>query len=324
MSNLGTPMFVGAFGPGKPQGQRSEFNCAGIILLGSLLLASCCGPAYGASKKTSPGPGFQARIEAPEADVAKAVQQVVEDEIIHGTYSYEKERTLTGAHPASGSSVLGEGEAGTKVFYKVAENVLAPRYFKETGDIGTVTVRYLLRPLSANATLLQIDAVFVDARRSIHRSQGAVESAEFGVIQQHMRELQAIREQGEFASSRIAEQRQERAAGAALETAPLRALAQPSLSATMKAPAATSTPSVSSTEQDLEQRVRELRHQVERRVKGSGTPLKSAPFRSATTLQKLPAQAEVVVLILTPYWLGVETEDGHRGWIHRDQLETLP
>jgi hypothetical protein len=32
----------------------------------------------------------------------------------------------------------------------------------------------------------------------------------------------------------------------------------------------------------------------------------------------------VVILILTPFWYGVETQDGHRGWIHRDQVEQLP
>src|SRR5438270_2910521 len=139
-------------------------NPAGIFLLGFVILTAPLVPAFAVSNKSSVEAVFQARIEAPEAEVEKAVQQVVEDEIIHGTYSYEKERTLTGAHAASSSSVLGEGEGGTKAFYKVAENVLAPRYFKETGDIGTITVRYLLRPLSDSATSVQIDAVFVDAR----------------------------------------------------------------------------------------------------------------------------------------------------------------
>jgi hypothetical protein len=293
----------------------------GIFLLGFSILAAPLVPAFTAPNKVSVEAVFQARIEAPEAEVEKAVQQVIDDEIIHGTYSYEKERTLTGAHAASSSSVLGEGEAGTKAFYKIAENVLAPRYFKETGDIGTITVRYLLRPLSDSATSVQIDAVFVDARHTVHRSQGSVESAEYGMIQQHVRELQAMREQAQLASSRITEERQERAnVRPAAETPPLRALAQPLPRVNTDTPA----PATSSAEQDLEQRVRELRHKVELRVKGPGAPLKSAPFRSATTLQKLPAQAEVVVLILTPYWMGVETTDGQRGWIHRDQLEALP
>jgi len=76
--------------------------------------------------------------------------------------------------------------------------------------------------------------------------------------------------------------------------------------------------------QELEQRVEKLRHQVEAKVKAGDTPLKSAPYRSAATIQPLPANTPVVVLILTPFWYGVEIQDGHRGWIHRDQLEQLP
>ncbi len=43
---------------------------------------------------------FTRRVEAPEGDVVKAVQQVTQDQIIHGTFSYEKERILYGAHSA--------------------------------------------------------------------------------------------------------------------------------------------------------------------------------------------------------------------------------
>jgi hypothetical protein len=71
----------------------------------------------------------------------------------------------------------------------------------------------------------------------------------------------------------------------------------------------------------LEDRVRDLKRQVERLVKSPGAPLKSAPFHSASTLQTLPAGTEVLIVISTPYWLGVETHDGQHGWILRDQLE---
>jgi len=27
---------------------------------------------------------------------------------------------------------------------------------------------------------------------------------------------------------------------------------------------------------------------------------------------------------LTKYWYGVETTDGHKGWVHRSQAEPLP
>jgi len=74
----------------------------------------------------------------------------------------------------------------------------------------------------------------------------------------------------------------------------------------------------------LEQHVQDLRRQVQRLVKSPGAPLKSAPFHTATTLQSLSTGTEVLVVISTTYWLGVETHDGQHGWILRDELELLP
>jgi hypothetical protein len=73
--------------------------------------------------------------------------------------------------------------------------------------------------------------------------------------------------------------------------------------------------------QTLEDHVKELRKQVERLVKAPGAPLKSAPFHTASTLQSLTPGTEVLILISTPYWYGVETHDGQHGWMQRDELE---
>jgi len=70
--------------------------------------------------------------------------------------------------------------------------------------------------------------------------------------------------------------------------------------------------------------VKDLRKQVERLVKSPGAPLKSAPFHTASTLQLLGTGTEVLIVISTPYWYGVETHDGQHGWVQRDQLELLP
>jgi len=74
----------------------------------------------------------------------------------------------------------------------------------------------------------------------------------------------------------------------------------------------------------LEQRVASLRRQVERVIKKPGAPLKSAPFHTASTLKSLEPGVEVLILISTPYWYGVETHDGQHGWLRRDQLEQAP
>ena len=76
--------------------------------------------------------------------------------------------------------------------------------------------------------------------------------------------------------------------------------------------------------QTLEQKVQDLRRQVERVIKAPGATLKSAPFHTATTLKSLETGSEVVILISTPYWFGVETQDGQHGWVNRQQLEPLP
>ena len=76
--------------------------------------------------------------------------------------------------------------------------------------------------------------------------------------------------------------------------------------------------------QTPEERLKDLRQQVERLVKAPGAALRSAPFHTASTLQSLPAGAEVLIVITTPYWVGVETHDGQHGWMLRDDLELLP
>lgn len=76
--------------------------------------------------------------------------------------------------------------------------------------------------------------------------------------------------------------------------------------------------------QTVEERVKALRKQLERLVKSPGAPLKSAPFHTASTLAALSTGTEVLILVSTPYWYGVETHEGQHGWVMRDELEELP
>lgn len=82
--------------------------------------------------------------------------------------------------------------------------------------------------------------------------------------------------------------------------------------------------SAQANEKDLQEKVTALHHELERQVKASGAGLKAAPFHSAATVRELPAKASVLVLIVTPHWLGIETPDGQRGWLPIEQLEQLP
>jgi hypothetical protein len=248
------------------------------------------------------------RVEAPSADVLKAVEQVSQDQIIHGTYSYEKERILYGAHSADAARAFGVWKGQGKVFYKVANQVLSPRFFKDTNDIGTISVRYVIQSVDNGAVTVQIDAIFVDARNVKHPSLGEVESGEYAAIQQHLRSnRESLRE------SIAANDASSKPVAPAIQAASVPVTESPARPAG----------SVSNLD-DLQKRVDQLRRQVELRVKDSGAPLKSAPYRGAATLESLPPQAEVLIVVLTPYWYGVETVDGRRGWVHHSQLEPLP
>ena len=137
-----------------------------------------------------------------------------------------------------------------------------------------------------------------------------VESSEYAAIQAHLKNIQASRQQAEEATAESAAERKPAAAQ------------QPAGSPYAESAGGSPTPDLSV--QELQERVQALRHQVELRVKDSGASLKSAPFQSSATISSLPAETEVLIVVLTPYWYGVETADGHRGWIHHSQLESLP
>jgi hypothetical protein len=276
-----------------------------IFLLGSVAVVTVV-----ATPHSDQGQTLLVRVEAPESDVLKAVEQVTQDQIIHGTYSYEKERILYGAHSADAAHVFGAWKGQGKAFYKVANKVLSPRFFKDSEDIGTISVRYVVQEAGPDAASVQIDAIFVDARNVKHPSLGNVESSEYAAVQQHLKTIQEGRRATQEATATYG----------------------PKQAVSALQPAATSTPADASSDSsasslsvpELQKQIETLRHQVELRVKDPGAPLKSAPFRSSTTLESLPGATEVLVEILTPYWYGVETEDGHHGWIHHSQLEPLP
>ncbi len=251
------------------------------------------------------GGGFAGSLDAPEAEVLKATKLVVNDPIMYGTYSYEKEKQLQGAKPAQSVTVFGDVPDEGKVFFKAVENVLAPRHFRETADMGTIYVRYIVHGTGPGTTAIQINAVYIEKnRRRQHQSDGTVEESEFRAIKDRLEKVQELEKPGAEADGRPAASSSVPVVG--IGSAPesvLKAAASP---------------------QDLETRIAELKHRVEMRTAAGGAALKAAPYRTAATLEPLPAQAELLVVILTRYWYGVETTDGHRGWVHRSQVETLP
>ena len=175
-----------------------------FVRVASIALAVTCAVASPSKSHKDDAPAYVLQVEAPPEDVLKAVEQVTQDQIIHGTYSYEKERILYGAHSAGSARVFGAWTGQGKVFYKVADKVLSPRYFKDSEDIGTISVRYVVQQIAPTTMTIQIDAVFVDARNVHHPSQGQVEAAEFGAIREHVKNIEASRQEGQQSAQQSA------------------------------------------------------------------------------------------------------------------------
>jgi hypothetical protein len=261
-----------------------------------------------AGDKTKEAPGFVVELPAKESDVLQAVKEIAEDSDVRGTYVYEGQKTLTGAIPAKTSDVFAQSQEPGAVFYKVLTGALAPRHFLDSSDMGTITVRYVVQPVAEARTRVRIDAVFVEAgRRRAHASDGTVEASEGKAIQNQLQEIQLTEQKAAADSKKHGEEDADKASvlrERQEEAARLEA-AQSSI-------------------RDLQQRLQELRHQLELRVKEPNTALKSAPFQRAAKLESLGAGTVFIVLIVTTYWYGVETTEGHRGWLRRDQVEPLP
>src|SRR5579862_818240 len=311
------------------------------------------------------GEGLIVNVPLPESEVELVVADVAQNGIIRGTKEYNKDEFVSGAQAASSSSVFPEWTEGGKIFYKVRTEALDPRNFKDSGDAGTLVVRYVVKPQGDKNTILRIDALFQeDFRKSVHQSDGSVENAEYKDIQEHLEAIEVMKKQ----DVEVQKERQEMAARkkraadanennafptgdsssrddnpAAMPAATqpqttVPQAAQPSVPTPQKVEPITSAPPAAQTEataisqpalqlqpgQTLKQHVEELRKQVARIVKAPGAPLKSAPFHTASNLQTLTTGTEVLILISTPYWYGIETHDGQHGWIMRDQLEQQP
>jgi hypothetical protein len=335
-----------------------------------LLVFAAALPLAGREKnKLSYGEGLAVNIPAPESEVEQAVEDVVQNGVIRGTKEYNKDEFVGGAKPATSSRVFPAWTEGGKVFYKVREQALDPRNFKDSSDSGTLVVRYVVQAQGEKNTVLRIDALFKeDFRHIVHQSDGSVENAEYQDIREHVDAVELMKRQNVEAEKERQEELAKRrnhamqADGqAGPQTGPLQSSSQaavpapeiredgastggtqavgqnlsgqnssdqnspgqglPNQGSSDQSSSTQSVPEQTVPGQSLEERVKSLRRQVERVVKSPGAPLKSAPFHTASSLQSLPTGTEVLIVISTPYWYGVETHEGQHGWIMRDELE---
>jgi hypothetical protein len=288
-------------------GDASSPRIALFLLALTFLLARPCVTRSSPQKPLS-SPGMTREFSASIADVRQAVIATQRDHIIHGTLVFDKEPTLTGAE-ATDSTILFEPWTGPgEVYYKIRKDAVAPRHFLATGDQGTIGVRYVVIPLDADRTRVHIDAVYFEtAHREAHASDGTVEKSEMKEVKDALdsllqAEMDAADARRRAQSAELVRQsyiRQREDESARLEKAHAEV-------------------------NDLEQEITMLRREIQRRVKAPGADLKAAPFQSAASLQTLAAYSDVVILIVTPNWLGVETPQGQRGWLPVSRLEPLP
>src|SRR5271155_852269 len=293
----------------RVQSLYGRFYCGFAVLALALIYGTAANPTSAAppAQKTTDVPeGFAIDLKASEADVMKAVELVTQDTVLHGSQVYSREDELTEAEAATGSIYYGAWTGPGHAFYKKRKQALSPTHFKNSTAIGTISVRYIVLGVAPNRTHLQIDAVFIeDASRRVHTSDTTVETSEFAEIQSHI----------------LVIQREERQTADLLQRRQLQLAAQSNVKE--RDAEAGRLKDAESSVQSLQMRLNELQHKAELRVKAQAN-LKSAPFQHAATLQSVPANSDVLIEIITPYWYGVETVDGHRGWLRHDQVEPIP
>jgi hypothetical protein len=168
--------------PANPRSSR-EVRFPVVRVAALLLIVLCAGaPPLSAREKDTAqyGEGLIVTVPFPESEVTQAVEDVVQNGIIRGSKEYNKDEYITGAKAVTTSRAFSAWTDGGKVFYKVRTNALDPRNFKNGGDVGTLTVRYVVQAQGDANTVLRIDAVFVeDFRKTVHASNGTVESSEY-------------------------------------------------------------------------------------------------------------------------------------------------
>lgn len=253
-------------------------------------------------------PGMSREFLAPIGDVRQAVISVQKDHIIHGTLVFDKEPTLTGAEAVDSTPLFDPWSGPGEVYYKIRPLAIAPRHFLESADQGTIGVRYIIFPVTEDRTRVKVDAVYIEnSRKTIHPSDGNVEKSEMNEIKDALDSLQQ-------AAMDAADARRRALSSELVRQSYARQRSEESTRLT----------TAQASEKEMQEEITSLRHELERRVKAPGADLKAAPFQSAAKLRTLSAYTEVVILIVTPHWLGIETPDGQRGWLSLEQLEPLP
>jgi hypothetical protein len=245
-------------------------------------------------------------LATPFDTAVEVVSEAAADGTIRGTGDYATESEVTGALPATASSLLRPAEvpSGASVFYKVRSGTVAPRHYINSGDLGTVVVAYTVERISDEKSRLTIESVFVpDSRHGRSASDGSVETCEFTAIETRLKTLTLAKEQAK--QQREKEQQEVR----------IRTLRRQLADEQSRYDA------LNAEVQQLEKRSLELRQLSVVRIKSSAARLKESPYAHAKVLQHLSEGEELDVLYRTTAWYRVSTSEGRIGWIYYSFLE---
>jgi hypothetical protein len=271
-----------------------------IVLLFCSLAAICSASEAKDSKK---GAGLSADIARPYQQVVPVVQEIAQDGFIRGTYEYRGMDQLDGATLSKEAKAFGAWKGPGIAFYKVRTSTIAPAHFDDSQDIGTVTVRYLVEPVTSNSSRITIDAVFEEnSHRRSHASEGIVESSEFVAISEKFRRMDEAEKQREEQAEQLLRHKQ------------LQDLQESERR---------EQEGVDAVDQEiggLEQKIAELQKGRLYRVRTT-TDLKVSPFSKAQALRSLKVGDGVLILLETPNWCQVQAGDGTQGWVYRFMLE---
>jgi hypothetical protein len=273
-----------------------------VCLLSALTPISAAQIFHDPRRKTTVG--FAVDLELPADQLEIIVEQVIDDRTIRGSKIYARDSVIEDATAASTSNAFNDSIGKGKVFYKIREGALAPVNFPGSNDIGVVTVRYIVEPLTPQKTRLRIDAIFIAERGLRCPSDGSVETAEYAEI------LALVKAKTSPHASAPSSVKPAAAGTAGLETT----LAQERerLEETKAAL------------QKLQQREKQLEFNTMGLVKSPGVPLKASPYMHASTVVVLDKAEKVSVVATTKYWYRIRREHGEEGWLYYVFLEPLP
>lgn len=250
------------------------------------------------------GDGFTIDLDEPYDRVLQVVKEVSEDGVVRGSSEYKGVAELYGAAPGTSSNAFHTQPAPGTILYKVRKTTLAPEHFFQSNDVGTVTVRYVIKSLGPKSTRLNIDAIFQeDSHHHYHPSDGTVENAEFLAISDQIKDLDDKDAKEKQDTLYAAEEKKMAGLLAQLDEA----------RADLK--------TADAREKELSRKVSAVSGGKPGRVKTATADLKAQPYNEAKTVGSLSQGDAVTVLLQTRSWYRVQAASGAQGWVYRLMLE---